>query len=160
MTCSLATFPRLAFFLPTFFSCFAAVAQQAQPEVTFHATTNLVLVDVIALSGPTQRPDSTLQREDFRIYDNGRAIPIKTFDTGSGARPLALWFVVQCTMKNWESEGSGWFRGQVHLLDPALSDLDKADTVAVAHWCDDGQAKVDLLPTRDIDLAVTGVEQV
>jgi hypothetical protein len=160
MTRNRAMFPWLAFVFLLFLSRFAAGTQQAQPEVTIHATTNLVLVDVIALNGSTRRPDSTLQREDFQVYDNGRAVPIKTFDAGAAARPLALWFVVQCTMKGWENEGSALFQAHVDLLKPALRHLDKADTVAVAHWCDDGQAKLDVVPSRDIDAAAAGVEQV
>lgn len=153
-------FPRLAFLSIPFLLCFAAVAHQAQPEVTIHATTNLVLVDVIALKGGTQRPDSTLRGEDFQVYDNGHPVPIKSFDTGAAARPLALWFVVQCTMAKWENEGSALFQNHVDLLKPALRTLKQADTVAVAHWCDDGQADLDLLPTPNPDAALAKVDQV
>lgn len=130
------------------------------PEVTIHASTNLVLVDVIALHAGAERPDTTLKQEDFQIFDNGHAISIKTFDAGAATRPLALWFVVQCSMKDWENEGSALFRGRVDLLKPALQRLDKTDAVAVAHWCDDGQAKLDLLPSDEIDAAIACVEQV
>ena len=160
MTRSRAMFPSLAFSSFLLISSLAALAQQPPPEVTIHATTNLVLVDVIALHGSTQRPDSSLRREDFQVFDNGRAVPIKTFDAGAAARPLALWFVVQCTMKGWEKEGSALFHAQVDLLQPALGHLDKADTVAVAHWCDDGQSILDLLPAPDLDAALAGVDQV
>ena len=43
---------------------------------------------------------------------------------------------------------------------PALKDLDKQDTVAVAHWCDDGQTKLDLLPTSNVEEAIAALEQV
>jgi hypothetical protein len=146
----------------------SAVAQEvpssppssAIPEITFHASTNLVLIDVIAVKADTQRPDATLTRDDFQILDDGHLMPVKTFDTGSATRPLALWFVVQCNMKDWEAEGSGLFRGRVDLLRPALNHLDRQDTVAVAHWCDDGQSKIDLPPTPDIDHAAAMIEQV
>jgi hypothetical protein len=141
-----------------------AVAQQAppasSPEATFRASTNLVLIDVIALKGAGQRSDDTLKREDFQIFDNGHAIPIKTFDTGSATRPLALWFVVQCTMKDWDREGSALFRSRTDLLKPALQHLASADTVAVAHWCDDGTSKLDVMPATSIDEALAGIEQV
>ena len=75
-------------------------------------------------------------------------------------RPLALWFVVQCAMPGWEKQGSGLFAGQISVFTPALKYLDKQDTVAVAHWCDDGQSKIDLRPTSDIDQATTILEQV
>jgi hypothetical protein len=153
----LAAFPSLAY---VFLSCLAAWAQEPQPEVTIHAATNLVLVDVIALRGNTQRPDTTLQRDDFQIFDNGHPVSIKIFDSGARARPLALWFVVQCTMTNWQKEGSALFRGELDRLQPALRTLTPADTVAVAHWCDDGQASLDLLPAPDSDAALAKVEQV
>jgi len=153
----LAAFPTLAYLV---WSCLAAWGQEPQPEVTIHAATNLVLVDVIALRGATQRPDMSLQRGDFLLYDNGHPVSIKTFDSGARARPLALWFVVQCTMKDWEKQGSALFHGQVDLLKPALGHLVQADMVAVAHWCDDGQAKIDLTPTNDVNTAISAVEQV
>ncbi len=163
-------FSKLEYLWCVLWAClpYAAAAQQAPstphppeaPDVTFHASTNLVLVDVIALKVASQRPDDTLNREDLQILDNGNAIPIKTFDTGAASRPLALWFVVQCTMKDWDNEGSALFRGQVDLLKPALLRLGKADVVAVAHWCDDGQSKIDVSPSSDADKAIAGVERV
>ena len=170
MTSSLAAFRWLALLLLLFeprLLCLA-VAQQspsiphsADPSgVTFHSTSNLDLVDVIAMNSDSRRPDDTLTRDDFRIFDNGRAVPVKTFDTGAATRPLALWFVVQCAMKDWINEGSGLFRGRVNLLTPALHHLDRADTIAVAHWCDDGQSKLDLLPTSDANAAAVAIEQV
>ncbi len=130
------------------------------PENTFHSSSNLVLVPVIALKNGL--PDKTLKRDDFRVFDNGRPVSIKTFDSGAqfSTRPLALWFVVQCNMQGWEKEGSGFFTGQINLFKPALKDLDKQDTVAVAHWCDDGQSKLDLLPTSNVEEATTTLEQV
>ena len=58
------------------------------------------------------------------------------------------------------SRPSGLFRGQIHLFKPALTNLDKQDAVAVAHWCDDGQSKLDLLPTSNVEEATTTLEQV
>jgi hypothetical protein len=144
-----------------------AVAQKGapvshSPEITLHSSSNLVLVDVIALNAKIGLPDKTLTRDDFRIFDNGQPVSIKTFDSGAKftTRPLALWFVVQCNMRGYEAKGSGLFAGQISLLKPPLKDLEKPDTVAVAHWCDDGQSKLDLLPTSDIDEAATTLEQV
>jgi hypothetical protein len=130
------------------------------PDITFHASSNLVLVDVTALKNGL--PDKTLKRDDFLLFDNDHPVSIKTFDSGaqSTTRPLALWFVVQCNMKGWENNGSDLFAGQIHLFQPALKHLDQHDMVAVAHWCDDGQSNLDLLPTRDVDHAVTALEQV
>ena len=144
-----------------------AVAQKGapvshSPEITLHSSSNLVLVDVIALNAKIGLPDKTLTRDDFRIFDNGQPVSITTFDSGAKftTRPLALWFVVQCNMQGYEAKGSGLFAGQISLFKPPLKGLEKQDTVAVAHWCDDGQSKLDLLPTSDIDEAATTLEQV
>src|ERR1700733_718539 len=98
-----------------------AVAQKGapvsdSPEITLHSSSNLVLVDVIALNAKSGLPDKTLMRDDFRIFDNGAK-----FTT----RPLALWFVVQCNMPGYEAKGSGLFAGQISLLTPPLKHLEK-----------------------------------
>jgi len=146
----------------------AGIAQQApsasqvspSPEITLRVSTHLVLMDLVALGAQNELPDSTLKKEDLQVFDNGHRVAIKTFDTGAGTRPLALWFVVQCKMPDWEAEGSGLFAGQLKLFKPALEHLNKQDAVAVAHWCDNGDSKVDLLPTSNIDQAATTLEEV
>jgi hypothetical protein len=107
-------------------------------------------------------PARTLRREDFQVFDDGRPVSITTFDSGAqfSTRPLALWFIVQCTMPDWQREGSGLFQGQLERFKPAFSDLDKQDTVAVAHWCDDGQSNIDLLPTKNTEQLTSSIEQV
>ena len=130
------------------------------PEATFRSSSNLVLVDVIALSSGTGLPDKSLNRDDFQVFDNGRPVSIKTFDTGRQTRPIVLWFVVQCGMSGHEIEGSGLFAGHVSLLEPALKHLEKQDSVAVAHWCDNGDSKLDLLPTHSLELVSTALKQV
>ncbi|MGE5734625.1 MAG: hypothetical protein ACM34E_06010 [Acidobacteriota bacterium] len=136
------------------------VAQESQ--ITFHSSSNLVLVGVIARNAKNGLPDKTLTRDDFEIFDNGRPVSIKTFDNGAQftTRPLALWFVVQCYMSDVVTEGSGLFRGEISLFEPALKYLDSEDTVAVAHWCDDGESKLDLLPTRNFGHVPTVLEEV
>lgn len=94
-----------------------SVAHSSQsPETTFHSSSNLVLVQVIALKNGL--PDKTLKRDDFQVFDNGQPVSIKTFDSGAqfSTRPLALWFVVQCNMQGWEAKGSGLFAGQINLF--------------------------------------------
>lgn len=131
-------------------------------EITFHSSSNLVLVDVVALNAKNGLPDKSLKRDDFQIFDNGHPVSIATFDSGAqfSTRPLALWFVVLCNMQGYETQGSGLFRGRISLLKPALKNLDKHDTVAVAHWCDDGQSKLDLQPTSNVEEAATALERV
>jgi hypothetical protein len=132
------------------------------PEITLHSSSNLVLVDVIALNSKNGLLDKTLRRDDFQVFDDGHPVLIKTFDSGANftTRPLVFWFVVQCNMQGWEAKGSGLFGGRISLFKPALKYLEKSDTVAVAHWCDDGQSKLDLLPTANVNDATTALEQV
>ena len=114
---------------------------------------------MVALIAKNRLPDKTLNRDDFQVFDNGHPVSIKTFDRGAKftTRPLALWFV---DMQGYETKGSGLFQGQISLLKPARKNVDKQDTVAVAHWCDDGQSKLDLLPTRNVEEAATALEQI
>jgi hypothetical protein len=63
-------------------------------------------------------------------------------------------------MSDVVTEGSGLFRGEISLFEPALKYMDSEDTVAVAHWCDDGESKLDLLPTRNFGHVPTVLEEV
>lgn len=47
----------------------AALASAQEPEVTFHSSSHLVLVDVIAFEKGL--PIKTLTRHDFRLFDDG-----------------------------------------------------------------------------------------
>ena len=147
------------------FSAGTGVAQEAQPAVqspagTLRVSSNLVLVPVVATDPKNGLLDKSLHREDFQVFDNGRPVSIQTFDRGGSARPFVLWFVVQCSMPGYDAHGSGFFRGQIRLLEPALKHLEKQDNVAVAHWCDTGESKLDLLPTSKVDEASATLEQV
>jgi len=138
----------------------SASAITQEPQVVFHSSSNLVLVDVVALKNGL--PERTLTREDFQLLDNGSPVSIKTFDTGtqSTTRPLALWLVVQCKMPGLEAKGSGLFAGEIHRLVPALKQLNKDDTVGVAHWCDNGDSELDQQPSGNVDDAAAKLEQV
>ena len=138
----------------------SSTPSMALPELTFHSSSNLVLVDVFARNLNNGLPDSTLKKDDFQIFDNGQPVSIKTFDTGTATRALALWFVVQCNMKGWQNQGSGLFAGQISLLQPALKKIAQQDKVAVAHWCDNGDSQVDLGPTSEVEQAAATLEQV
>ena len=165
---TMKTLAILAFALLMFESKLLARAQEAlsvthsppSSDVTFHSSADLVLVDVIALKNGL--PDKTLKRGDFEVFDNGHPVSIAMFDSGTqfATRPLALWFVVQCYMPDIEEEGTRFFRGQISLFKPALKFSERQDTVAVAHWCDNGDAKLDLLPTSNVDQVPTILEQV
>jgi hypothetical protein len=144
----------------------AGAAQEIAPatqsrEITFHSSSNLVLVDVIARNAKNGLPDKTLKKSDFQVFDNDHPVAIKTFDSGAQltTRPLALWFVVQCNMQGQEAKGSGLFTGQISRFAPALKYIERQDSVAVEHWCDDGRSNLDLLPTRSVENVPTLLER-
>jgi hypothetical protein len=41
-----------------------------------------------------------------------------------------------------------------------LDHLDKGDRIGIAHWCDDGNSELDLLPTADRDRAISTLAQI
>lgn len=145
-----------------FLACSDVLAAQEPPQgAAIRVTSSLVLVDVITTDSKTGLPLEKAKREDFRVFDDGHEIDIKSFDSGVNysTRPVALWFVVQCLQKNWDDFGSGFIRGKTSLLNPALAHLDKKDTVGVAHWCDDGTQGLDHVPDRNVDGALGSIEE-
>jgi hypothetical protein len=143
-------------------------APEQQPELpTFRAESRLVLVDVVP---EYERKDlhtkallTDLKREDFRVFDNGKEVPISTFDAGMthSTRPIALWLIVQCPQAGQASDWhSDFMKDKMELLKPAFEHLGPNDVVGVAHWCDNGDAKIDLLPAHDADAALKAVETI
>lgn len=162
---ALILFLRLCTAQSTAGAASATPSEDSVPAPTFHAGTSLVLVDVIAQNQKTGIPVNTLQQQDFRLFDNNHEVSIATFDSGAhyGTRPVALWFVLICNEKNNGPHGeyaSGGFLGKEIVFRPALNDLDKRDSVGVAHWCDNGDATLDLKPTLDGDAAIAALGQV
>jgi hypothetical protein len=146
--------------------CLVATSQTKPPNSTPPTVSAPVLVDVIPdATKPGVDPKALLtglKREDFRLLDNGKEVPITGFKMGAtrGTRPISLWFIVQCPEAlppDWHSE---FMRGKTQLLKPALANLDKQDVVGVAHWCDDGAASIDFTPAHDPDGALAAVEHV
>jgi hypothetical protein len=57
-------------------STLSAVAQEApsvpqSPEITFYSSSDLVLVNVVALNAKNGLSDKMLKRDDFQIFDTG-----------------------------------------------------------------------------------------
>lgn len=136
-------------------------AQAPDQTLTFHAGTSLVLLDVFTVDPKTGLPLNHLKREDFQVFDDGNPVPLVAFDSGShyDTRPVALWLVPLCNMKDWGDLGSGLFASKSALFRPALDHLDKHDTVGVAHWCDNGESEIDLPPGHDPDAAIAALEK-
>ena len=134
---------------------------QTDHNLTFHTGSSLVLLDVFTLDPKTGMPVNTFKRDDFRVFDNGKAMQLTTFDSGAhyDTRPVALWLVPLCNMKDWGDLGSGLFLGKTSLFRPALDHLDKDDAIGVAHWCDNGEAVIDLPPGHDPASALATLEK-
>src|SRR5256712_3411181 len=147
--------------------CFLAVCTSAsmalqQPTGTAQAPTirvqsSLVLVDVIGQDRKSGLPVRDFKKEDFRLFNNRHEVRIATLDAGAhyDTRPITLWLVVICNESGLPKLGaSAEFLGQETLFRPALEHLEKNDRVGVAHWCDNGNSQLDLLPTEDRDNAI------
>jgi hypothetical protein len=133
-------------------------------------TASLVLVDVLVVQKKTGDPITDLQKEDFLVRDNGKPVSITTFNRGrdQNLRPVQLWFVLTCNeelnfdaiaplgrrFERTESWGSSFLSGRTLELLPALEHLRAAETVGVAHWCDDGQSEIDRPASLDREKAL------
>jgi hypothetical protein len=151
------------------FGWLPALAQTETPPsdvTTIRVDTSLVLLDVIAEITDTRLHTknllTTLGRGDFRVFDNGHEVPIRNFDTGAkfSTRPIALWLIVQCNLGFPAEAASGFMQGKTQFLTPAFAHLDKTDVVGVAHWCDNGDATVDLSPGTDVSAAIQKVDEI
>jgi hypothetical protein len=125
----------------------------ASPKTpTIRVQSSLVLVDVISQDPRSGLPVRDFKKEDFQLFDNREEVPIATFDAGAryDTRPVIVWLAVICDERG-KVGGSSQFVGKESLFRPVLDHLDKLDTVGVAHWCDNGETRLDLLPTDDRD---------
>jgi hypothetical protein len=126
----------------------AAIAQSP----TIRVQSSLVLVDVFSQDPKSGLPIRDFNKEDFRLFDNRREVQISTFDAGAryDTRPITVWLVVICNESGLPQFGaSAEFLGQESLFRPALNHLEPHDMVGVAHWCDNGDSQLDLLPTEN-----------
>jgi hypothetical protein len=130
--------------------------QPASPRPNPAADPSIIPLNVIALNARTASVLPNLTQADFRLFDNGREVPVVTF--GSGAHysvpPIALWLVLECNNFGQVDFASAFMRGKTQYLLPALAHLDKTDAVGVAHWCGDGTQAIDLAPSNDPNAAI------
>jgi hypothetical protein len=143
-------------------SCNAFSAQSpnaSSQKPVIRTQSSLTLVDVIAQDAKNGLPVRDLQRQDFRIFDNGQEVSMSTFDTGAGARPVIVWLTVICNEQGKEG-GSANYVGNETQFRPALEHLEKNDLVGVAHWCDNGETQLDLAPAEDRDASIRALAEV
>jgi len=129
-----------------------AVAQTSQQIPTLHVSSDLALVDVTVTRRDGQRAVvPSLLKTDLRVFDNGREMPIATFDVGTEnmTRPIALWLIIQCTDEQPEGHHSGFMREKTMFLKAGLEHLGADDQVGIAHWCDNGEESIDMGLKRD-----------
>ena len=130
------------------------------------APPHLTHIDVIAEEAQGANGARTLvpslHKEDFRILDNGHLTPVDTFGSGAQhtARPIALWLLVECNMAYPSEWRSRFMLHHTQELRPALMHLYRSDSIGVAHWCGDGEAKIDLQPGLDVDGALKAVDSI
>ena len=57
--------------------------------------------------------------------------------------------------------GGSFLAGKAaELLDPALEHLGTDETAGVAHWCDNGESTIDLMPTLNRDTLWNAIEEI
>lgn len=161
----LSNFALLAFLITS--PAYSQTSPQSSSSTpTIHVATSLTLVDVTATNKKsglrTQDPLTSLSREDFRVFDDGHEMPIESFDIGAEnmTRPIALWLIVQCNDGQPPGHHSMFMRGKTQFLKPSLTHLAANDLIGVAHWCDSGDAILDLPAGHDPDAALGKVEDI
>ena len=139
-------------------------AQAPGPVSTSQAQATMTLVDGVAeQENPTTHGPvllTQLKKTDFRLFDNRKEVTIQTLNEGPETRAIALWLIVECNTGIPADFGSNFIKGNLPDLKPALMHLSRRDVLGVAHWCDDGQAKVDAAPGTDVDAALKAADQV
>src|SRR5215472_8436245 len=102
-------------------------------------------------------------------------LPLSIEDKDQKLRPVQLWFVLLCNearhylrneqvgaemlnTKVKETLGSSFIKGKTDELRPALGHLKADETVGVAHWCDDGEAEIDAMPSADRDASLRAID--
>jgi hypothetical protein len=93
--------------------------QLSMPAPTIRVQSSLVLVDVFSQDRKSGLPTRDFNKEDFRLFDNGREVRITTFDAGEryDTRAITLWLVVICNEGGLPKLGaSAEFLGQESLF--------------------------------------------
>jgi len=112
---------------------------------------NVLVINVFVESPETHAPVQGLGYSDFQVFDNGTPLePFVFMSAASDAsRPVEIWLLASCPQQGKSREGSGFATGDANAFKQALVNLDSASPVGVAHWCANGNAGADLLPTQD-----------
>jgi hypothetical protein len=126
--------------------------QPSPAQTAVRIQSSLVLMDVISQDPKNGLPVRDFQKADFRVFDEEKEVSIASFEAGAGhnTRPVILWLAVICN-EGGKVGGSAEFVGKEGHFRTALDHLEEHDSVGVAHWCDNGETRLDLVPTEDRD---------
>ena len=138
--------------------------QTANRLPVFRAESWLALIDgVVEQEDPKTHARGLvtgLSKDDFRLYEDGHEVAIRSFDQGLRGRPVTLWLIAQCDIGGAPVETSAFMRGKTQSLEQARQNLRTDDLVGVAHWCDDGTSAIDLEPATDWNRVLSAVETI
>ena len=121
-----------------FLTAVIAGAQQAPPEPTFHAGTELVQVSVVA-QDKQGKPVADLRREEFRIFDNGAPQEVRLFvaetEKASSAKPETASRNAPNIFSNQVAGPAGSRSGySVILIDNLYTDFGDPNTDEGSSW--------------------------
>jgi hypothetical protein len=122
----------------------------------------LVFVNATVQELETGAPVAELSYHDFLVFDNGHPTSILFFSSENSRdrRPITIWFLLSCPEQKAISRGSRLMTGKSQLFGPMLDGLGSNDTVGVAHWCGNGDAKIDLAPTQERKAPMTAIDAI
>jgi hypothetical protein len=144
---------------------FFATQNQTTPspkDQPIRTVIDLVTFNVTVQDQETGKPIEDLGYEDFQVFDNGHPVEPRIFESGRspGPRPLTMWFLVSCPKQKGVESGSPFGAGNGRVFGPALENLNSDYSMGVAHWCDNGDAKIDLAPTQKQDAPLAAIDAV
>ena len=121
----------------------------------------MALINVFVEDQETGSPVQDLNYTDFQIFDNGSLVEPSVFVSASTdtSRSIAMWLLVDCPEQG-QSQSSAFLAGNLSALKQALAQLDSASTVGVGHWCADGDASIDSLPSKDHAEPIAALEAI
>jgi hypothetical protein len=123
---------------------------------------SLVFVNATVQELETGAPVADLSYRDFLVFDNGHPTNTVLFSSENSRdrRPITIWFLLSCPEQKAISRGSRLMTGKSQLFEPMLDGLDSNDTVGVAHWCGNGDSKIDLAPTHERKAPLTAIDAI
>jgi len=147
--------------LPPAFSFLATCSQSPTPpkDQQIRTIVELVTFNVTVQDQETGMPVENLGREDFQVLDDRHLVSAVYFERARSS-PTKIWFLVNCPERGGIDSGSRFMAGKSSLLRPALDKLNSDDTVGVAHWCVNGDAKIDLAPTQNREAPLDAIDMI